>query len=325
MSLAVSARSVVVCRCGLSLRLAPGRSTDSFPFGSLSGQILIPYESIIEIAKTTTMVFQNALRINTSSKEEYTFTSFWGNHRDECFDLLGKIRKRVLLPGTLSSGPPSGGLLPRRRTITAKEETSPNSPQSTTSASSPEPEEQQSLPSRTFKAKSETTTSEAPPAPLHATVASPDENEERPGCESEERTPARSRLSSSVSDVDSIAPKDISMVQIAEASFPISADAFMETFLLDNAKFGLKEFNQHFGASEIKCNPWMQMTDTEPCNGTIATCMDSCTTIDTRLCSTRDHDALTPLPNTDRRTNWPKIVHGGSGTFKPSAALIQFD
>lgn len=212
------------------------------------------------------MVFQNALRINTASKEEYTFTSFWGNHRDECFDLLGKIRKRVLLPGGLSSGPASGGAPPRRKTITAESETSPKSPQSTTSASSPEPEE---LAPPTPEAESEAPAAEVPTAAT-PNVASTDDSEERPSAELEERSRARSRLSSSVSDVDSIAPKDISMTQIAEASFPISADAFMEMFLLDKAKFGLDAFNQRFGASEIKCNPWMNMTDTDPDNGTTA-------------------------------------------------------
>ncbi|CAI5717958.1 unnamed protein product [Peronospora destructor] len=59
-------------------------------------KILIPYESICEIEKTTTMMFQHSIRLAMFEKDEYTFTSFWGNNRDSCYELIVKTRNRVL-------------------------------------------------------------------------------------------------------------------------------------------------------------------------------------------------------------------------------------
>ncbi|DAZ93214.1 TPA: hypothetical protein N0F65_001566 [Lagenidium giganteum] len=59
-------------------------------------KILMPYDSIAEIAKTTTMMIQNAIRITTTAGDDYTFTSFWGNNRDRCFSLIVRIRNRAL-------------------------------------------------------------------------------------------------------------------------------------------------------------------------------------------------------------------------------------
>lgn len=67
-------------------------------------KILIPYESICEIKKTTTMMFQHAIRLTTFDKDEYTFTSFWGNNRDSCCDLILKTRDRVLAKSRPTSG-----------------------------------------------------------------------------------------------------------------------------------------------------------------------------------------------------------------------------
>ncbi|OQR96796.1 GRAM domain-containing protein 1A [Achlya hypogyna] len=57
-------------------------------------KLLIPYDTITEIAKTSTM-FSHAFRIKTATKE-YTFTSFWGNNRDLCFDLVTSLRNKAL-------------------------------------------------------------------------------------------------------------------------------------------------------------------------------------------------------------------------------------
>nr|CCA16198.1 conserved hypothetical protein [Albugo laibachii Nc14] len=62
-------------------------------------KILIPYQFISTLQKTTTLMFQLAIRIEvqddtTAKPKEYTFTSFWGNNRDCCFKLLTAIREQ---------------------------------------------------------------------------------------------------------------------------------------------------------------------------------------------------------------------------------------
>jgi hypothetical protein len=58
-------------------------------------KILIPYESITTLTKTTNL-FQGAIRIKTATNEDFTFSSFWGTNRDRCFDVIGEIRDRVV-------------------------------------------------------------------------------------------------------------------------------------------------------------------------------------------------------------------------------------
>ncbi|CCI47912.1 unnamed protein product [Albugo candida] len=66
-------------------------------------KILIPYQFIITLQKTTTLMFQLAIRIEvqndcSAKPKEYTFTSFWGNNRDCCFKLLTAIREQCRHP-----------------------------------------------------------------------------------------------------------------------------------------------------------------------------------------------------------------------------------
>ncbi|KAJ0411958.1 hypothetical protein ATCC90586_009915 [Pythium insidiosum] len=61
-------------------------------------KILIPYETITDISKTTTFMFQSALQLATTTGESYVFTSFWGDNRDRCLELLLKLR-RGAVPG----------------------------------------------------------------------------------------------------------------------------------------------------------------------------------------------------------------------------------
>uniref|UniRef100_H3HB91 VASt domain-containing protein n=1 Tax=Phytophthora ramorum TaxID=164328 RepID=H3HB91_PHYRM len=170
-------------------------------------KILIPYESIREIEKTTTMVFQHSIRLTTLGKDEYTFTSFWGNNRDSCYDLIQKTRDRVL----------------RELRPTAMNSTESHYP---------------TLP----------TYSNAPVAEVVS---------------NDQTSPATPRRSRVVSDVDSIAPKDISMTQILEEAFPVSVKTFMQLFFLDNAPFGFDKFNEQTGSTEMTINPWMTPLEEE--------------------------------------------------------------
>jgi hypothetical protein len=64
-----------------------------------------------------------------------------------------------------------------------------------------------------------------------------------------------------VSDIGSEAPKDLSMTMLLEEKFDLSADEFMNHFLIDNAPFSLEEFNRRIGSSEITCNSWKTPTE----------------------------------------------------------------
>ncbi|KAG7399467.1 hypothetical protein PHYBOEH_008839 [Phytophthora boehmeriae] len=186
-------------------------------------KILIPYESIREIEKTTTMVFQHAIRLATSDKDEYTFTSFWGNNRDTCYDLIVKTRNRVLKELRPTEATSSKARYPEL----------PTSPTTKSPVASPPP----TLPDEDDEADTE----------VEADEANDGNNKTAPA------SPLRRRV---VSDVDSIAPKDISMTQILEENFPVSVATFMETFILDNAPFGLDKFGEQTGSTEMTVNPW---------------------------------------------------------------------
>ncbi|EQC40465.1 hypothetical protein SDRG_02359 [Saprolegnia diclina VS20] len=69
-------------------------------------KLVIAYETITELAKTTTM-FSNAFCLKTAARE-YTFTSFWGTNRDQCYDLLTSLRNKALgITMTTITAPPS--------------------------------------------------------------------------------------------------------------------------------------------------------------------------------------------------------------------------
>ncbi|KAG6968806.1 hypothetical protein JG687_00003548 [Phytophthora cactorum] len=218
-------------------------------------KILIPYESIREIEKTTTMMFQHAIRLATFDKDEYTFTSFWGNNRDTCYDLIVKTRDRVLRelrptaenstesrypalptsPVSRDSQSPVGSLPPSQRNSAAEEE---------------EEEEEE-----------EAATSDHDDV---AVVDNDNTNAEDAEADADDQTaPVISRRRSVVSDVDTIAPKDISMTQILEEVFPVSVDTFMQLFYLDNAPFGLDKFNEQTGSTEMTITPWMTPLEDE--------------------------------------------------------------
>lgn len=236
-------------------------------------QILIPYENISELAKTTTMVFQNAIRIKTDAQDEYTFTSFWGNNRDNCFDLILKTRERVLKelrPSVVSgikriagASPPSRSASDGSEIDTATEaSTSPRSASSPTSPTanvktndSRDTSTEETTPTTT----GEETAAPAPTTPERETSTG-DSNEEEPGsADSAAKTtrPMRSRRRSFVSDVESIAPKDISMTPILDETFPLTVDEFMAMFFLDNAPFGMDVYGKRTGSTEMTVNPWM--------------------------------------------------------------------
>ncbi|KAF1315974.1 hypothetical protein FI667_g15706, partial [Globisporangium splendens] len=249
-------------------------------------KILIPYESISELAKTTTMVFQNAIRIATTTKDEYTFTSFWGNNRDGCYELIAKTRNRVLndlKPAVVR------GLKKTIATATAGTEddseqhasssVSSNENGTSTSLTSPK-----SIASSEKEANSGNATAEAAAAvyedtddadsdadadaqqrlcnPQSTIAEEEQESSEHPRDVTEEDDEQeRTRRTSVVSDIDSVAPKDISMTQIVETTFDISVDEFMVEFFWDGAAFGMDEFGTRQGSTEMKCNPWMTLED----------------------------------------------------------------
>ncbi|RLN49858.1 hypothetical protein BBJ29_003119 [Phytophthora kernoviae] len=216
-----------------------------------SSHILIPYESIREIEKTTTMVFQHAIRLATYDKEEYTFTSFWGNNRDSCYDLIVKTRDRVireLRPTGATSSKPRYPELPTSPTATAK------SPVASPPPTLPDEEDEAET---EIVARDETDASHQDNSAVDAdenidtTTATEDDNG------NDKTAPVSPRRRRVVSDVDSIAPKDISMTQILEETFPVSVDTFMQVFFLDNAPFGLDKFGEQTGSTEMSVNPWM--------------------------------------------------------------------
>ncbi|KAF0699511.1 Aste57867_9933 [Aphanomyces stellatus] len=85
-------------------------------------KLLIPYTSITEVGKTSSM-FSHGLRIQTALKE-YSFTSFWGNNRDYCASIIEALRQ--------SKAP--GGVLPSPISTAA---VSPQSPPSSAPLASP--------------------------------------------------------------------------------------------------------------------------------------------------------------------------------------------
>lgn len=212
-------------------------------------KILIPYESIREIEKTTTMVFQHSIRLATFDKDEYTFTSFWGNNRDSCYDLIVKTRDRVLRelrPSAVNS------------TEYPALSTSPASSGSQSPAESP------STPPNAAVEQSEEEVEEEASASDHNESKVDGVNEATDETDADDQTaPVTPRRRSVVSDVDSIAPKDISMTQVLEEVFPVSVDKFMELFYLDNAPFGLDKFNEQTGSTEMTINPWMTPLEDE--------------------------------------------------------------
>lgn len=240
----------------------------------LSLQILIPYESISELAKTTTMVFQNAIRIRTTdAQEDYTFTSFWGNNRDNCFDLIAKTRDRVLRelrPTVALSLKRVEGGCPSAQTLIGRGPTSPVG-----SSGSPSSDGRKDVASpavegaEAVKAEVE----EVQPGTVEGDVADASTGELDGATEKEEtskeaRPPMRQRQRSVVSDVDRIAPKDISMTRILEETFPVSVDEFMAAFFLDDAPFGMGKYGELTGATEITINPWMTPLEEEASFGT---------------------------------------------------------
>ncbi|GAB9468490.1 hypothetical protein Gpo141_00005806 [Globisporangium polare] len=238
-------------------------------------KILIPYESISEIAKTTTMVFQNAIRIATNSKDEYTFTSFWGNNRDGCYDLIAKTRSRVLnelKPAVVRGLQRTSIVLGEGIDGDARSASSPaTSPVSTASAKSGVASAALTAQQQQHE-ETDDADSDAENTQTHETsFARPDTiQEDRDNASQQQQQQqhqqqddntddlhAPVRRASVVSDIGSVAPKDISMTQIVEEMFDVSADEFMSEFFWDDAKFGLDTFGASQGYTEMKCNPWM--------------------------------------------------------------------
>lgn len=266
----------------------------SLVFSFVCTQILIPYESISELDKTTAMVFQSALRIRTTDgKDDYTFTSFWGNSRDSCYDIIAKTRERVvkeLRPTVVQSFKRIAGGSPTAQTFNCgdQEETpvpdrteSPTSPAgSRSSVQSVEHEAQaQRGPGENpaEEANANNSSDQAEQAgtpesgPAEATRAEPVNAEETTPNSNDGTTaspPCRPRQRSVVSDINSIAPKDDAMTHILDETFPLSVDDFMSTFFLDNAPFGMDKYGEKTGSTEITVNPWMTPLESEASFGT---------------------------------------------------------
>lgn len=251
-------------------------------------QILIPYESISEIAKTTTMVFQNAIRIATTGKDEYTFTSFWGNNRDGCYDLIAKTRNRVLndlkpavvrgLQRTSVALGGGGGDDERPASSSSSPVTSPVSMAAvaakfgTTAAAAALTAQQQHEETDDADSDAENTQTSETSFARSDTIQEERDNspqEQHQQEESSDNLHSLVRHASVVSDIGSVAPKDISMTQIVEETFDVSVDEFMTEFFWDDAKFGLDAFGASQGYTEMKCNPWMTpLEDDESSFGT---------------------------------------------------------
>ncbi|ETW06018.1 hypothetical protein, variant 1 [Aphanomyces invadans] len=58
-------------------------------------KVLIPYDSIADVSKTSSM-FSHGLRIQTTAQKEYSFSSFWGNNRDHCAAIIVALRQKSL-------------------------------------------------------------------------------------------------------------------------------------------------------------------------------------------------------------------------------------
>lgn len=234
------------------------------------------------------MVFQNAIRIATTGKDEYTFTSFWGNNRDGCYDLIAKTRNRVLndlkpavvrgLQRTSVALGGSGGDDERPASSSSSPATSPVSMaavamKSGTAATAAALTAQQQQHEETDDADSDAENTQT----NETSFARPDTIQEERDNSSQEQQQQESsdnlhafvRRASVVSDIGSVAPKDISMTQIVEETFDVSVDEFMTEFFWDDANFGLDAFGASQGYTEMKCNPWMTpLEDDESSFGT---------------------------------------------------------
>ncbi|CAH0490714.1 unnamed protein product [Peronospora farinosa] len=173
-------------------------------------KILIPYESICEIEKTTTMMFQHSIRLAMFDKDEYTFTSFWGNNRDSCYELIVKTRNRVLR----ELRPTAADASELRRQALSKSSMTLNSQ---SSVAPPLPLQ----PNPTVEKDCEEEEEEVDAATVHDSftiIANEGDNDMALENEDDDdrTSPATSRRRSMVSDMDSIAPKDISMIQVLE-------------------------------------------------------------------------------------------------------------
>lgn len=236
------------------------------------------------------MVFQNAIRIRTTDgQEDYTFASFWGNNRDNCFDLIAKTRERVLKelrPTVVQSfkrvpgGSPtaqtfnSGGHDGRPDTESTAAPTSPagsgGPPSSAEREDAVTSLEDEGAIAATAKEKTQPATAGTSAADATSTTP-PEQQVTVDNCETSEEMarPTRQRQRSVVSDVERIAPKDISMTRILEETFPVSVDEFMAAFFLDNAPFGMDKYGERTGATEITINPWMTPLEEEESFGTV--------------------------------------------------------
>ncbi|KAK1930550.1 Protein VASCULAR ASSOCIATED DEATH 1 [Phytophthora citrophthora] len=220
-------------------------------------KILIPYESIREIEKTTTMVFQHSIRLATFDKDEYTFTSFWGNNRDNCYDLIVKTRDRVLRELRPSAVNSTESRYPALST-------SPVSSDSQSSAESPPTSQPNPAAGQSEEEVEQELEEEDASASDHNESTVDGVNEVTEETDADDHTASVTpRRRSVVSDVDSIAPKDISMTQVLEEVFPVSVDKFMQLFYLVNAPFGLDKFNEQTGSTEMTINPWMTPLEDE--------------------------------------------------------------
>ncbi|GMF49194.1 unnamed protein product [Phytophthora fragariaefolia] len=215
------------------------------------------------------MVFQHAIRLATFDKDEYTFTSFWGNNRDNCYDLILKTRDRVLLelrPTAVNSSESRYPVLPTSPMSRVSSSSSTPHAQSDAEHDEEDEEEKREKEQRNLDYDSDHDESVVPTAGIGAIETAVEE------ASNDQTAPATPRRRSVVSDVDSIAPKDISMTQILEEEFPLSVNAFMQTFFLDNASFGLDKFGEQTGSTEMTVNPWMTPLEEEKSFGTCACC-----------------------------------------------------
>lgn len=279
------------------------------------------------------MVFQNAIRIVTTSKDEYTFTSFWGNNRDGCFDLIAKTRNRVLnelKPAVVRGLQRTSVALGSSDNSTTGEpfaSTSPvTSPVSMAAAAKAVAAAQQlQLHEETDDADSdaENTHTEDVSTSRPDTVHEAHDNSSHQQQENDDlHVPVR-RVSV-VSDIGSVAPKDISMTQIVEDTFDLSVDEFMAEFFWDDAKFGLDAFGASQGSTEIKCNPWM--TPLEDDDSSFGTCFGhiawllvlhgrlSILTMCFSSCWYHRNDAFTAVPHPSGCADRPKVVPSRCGT-----------
>ena len=213
-------------------------------------QILIPYESIRELEKTTTMVFQYAIRLATSDKDEYTFTSFWGNNRDTCYDVIAKTRDRVLrglCPSAVGEEELQDSIL--SPSSGSRELLSPLSSSATELGCDEDGAEEVKGDVDTVSSSG---ISKAGVNESVTTMATWNKDDDDKHIIS-----AIPRRRSVVLDMGLIAPKDISMTQVFDEVFPVSVDTFMQTFYLDNAPFGLDKFSERIGSTEMTVNPWI--------------------------------------------------------------------